>query len=121
MPPASLFGRHQARNCYHPSMAYFLFVDESGHDRRCPASPYEVLAGVAVEDREVWNLIDAIKDAEERILGLRYSRAKEEVKGKKFLKRKIFRQAAQMPLIPAEERRTLARDCVLHGESATRR
>ena len=29
-------------------MAFFLFIDESGQDRR--NSPYEVLAGVAVED-----------------------------------------------------------------------
>jgi hypothetical protein len=99
-------------------MAYFLFVDESGHDRR--ESPYEVLAGIAVEDRDVWNLIDAIKDAEVRVLGLRYSREREEVKGKKFLKRKIFRQAGQMPSIPSEDRRTLARECIRGGDSATR-
>ena len=100
-------------------MAYFLFVDESGRDRR--ESPYEVLAGIAIEDRDVWNLIDAINGAEERILGLRYSREREEVKGKKFLKRKVFRLAALMSPIPEDERRTLARDCVLGGDSATRR
>ena len=99
-------------------MAFFLFVDESGGDMR--ESPYEVLAGVAVEDRDVWNLIDAIKDAEERIFGLRYSREKEEIKGRKFLKRKVFRQSSQMPTIAEEERRTLAKDCVRHGDSATR-
>jgi len=43
-------------------MAYFLSVDESGHDRR--ESPYEVLAGVAVEDRDLWNLIQALRAAE---------------------------------------------------------
>ena len=32
-------------------MAYFLFVDESGQDHR--ESPCEVLAGVAVEDRDL--------------------------------------------------------------------
>ena len=31
-------------------MAYFLFIDESGQDHR--DSPYEVLAGVAIEDRD---------------------------------------------------------------------
>ncbi|MDR2745409.1 MAG: hypothetical protein LBB66_09515 [Desulfovibrio sp.] len=30
-------------------MGYFLFVDESGHDG---TPPYEVLAGVALEDRQ---------------------------------------------------------------------
>jgi len=47
-------------------VAYFLFVDESGGDRR--EAPYEVLAGVCIEDRDVWNLIDSIKEAEDRIL-----------------------------------------------------
>jgi uncharacterized protein DUF3800 len=30
-------------------MAWFLFIDESGQDHR--EAPYEVLAGVAIEDR----------------------------------------------------------------------
>ena len=46
-------------------MAYFLFIDESGQDRT--ASPYEVLAGIAVEDQDLWNLIVAIQQLEERI------------------------------------------------------
>lgn len=99
-------------------MAYFLFVDESGIDRR--ASPYEVLAGVCVEDRDLWNLIDAINDAEERFLGLRYSREKEEIKARKFLKRKVFKHARQMPPIEHENRRGLARQCIRMGGSATR-
>ncbi len=100
-------------------MAYFLFLDESGLDRR--ESPYEVLAGIAVEDREVWNLIDAIENTEERLLGIRYSRAKEEVKGKKFLKRKVFRQAQRLPQIAEEERRLLARECLIAGNVANER
>jgi hypothetical protein len=36
-------------------MAWVLFIDESGHDRK--ASPYEVLAGIAVRDRDLWPLI----------------------------------------------------------------
>ena len=98
-------------------MAFFLFVDESGFDRR--ESPYEVLAGLCVEDRDVWNLIGALKNAEERLLGVRYSREKEEIKGKKFLKRKVFRQAGQRPPFPDGARRDLARDCILNGASAT--
>jgi hypothetical protein len=35
-------------------MSYFLFVDESGCDG---SPPYETLAGVAVEDRDLWNVI----------------------------------------------------------------
>jgi hypothetical protein len=98
-------------------MAFFLFVDESGFDRK--ESPYEVLAGLCVEDHDVWNLISALKDAEERVLGVRYSREKEEIKGKKFLKRKVFRQAGQRPPFPEAARRDLARDCILNGASAT--
>ena len=100
-------------------MAYFLFLDESGLDRR--ESPYEVIAGIAVEDRDVWNLIDTIKEAEDRLLGIRYSREREEVKGRKFLKRKVFRQASQLPPIGDEERRTLARECLTAGHGAGQR
>jgi len=39
-------------------MAYFLFVDESGYDSG--PSPYGVLGGFAIEDRDVWNLIGAM-------------------------------------------------------------
>lgn len=99
-------------------MAYFLFVDESGIDRR--ESPYEVLAGVCVEDRDLWNFIDAINDAEEKFLGLRYSREKDEVKARKFLKRKVFKHAGQLPPFEHEERRDLARQCIRTGDSATR-
>ncbi len=34
-------------------MSYMLFIDESGRDLR--ESPYAVLAGIAVEDRDLWN------------------------------------------------------------------
>lgn len=50
-------------------MAWFLFIDESGQDRG--ASPYEVLAGIAVEDRAIWNLIVDVHDAEEHFFGRR--------------------------------------------------
>lgn len=52
-------------------MAYFLFIDESGQDHH--GSQYEVLAGVAVEDQDVWNLVQALHDSETRIFGERYS------------------------------------------------
>ena len=67
-------------------MGYFLFIDESGQDRR--ESPYEVLAGMAVEDRDLWNLIKAIQEAELRNFGVRYSHGARELKGKKILKKK---------------------------------
>lgn len=100
-------------------MAHFLFVDESGGDRG--ASPYEVLAGIAVEDRDVWNLIEAIKAAEERTFSVRYRRDHGEIKGKKILKRKVFRQAGQLEGFEVDERRQLARECLAAGSVANRR
>ncbi len=100
-------------------MAYFLFIDESGHDER--ESPYAVLAGVAVQDEKLWQFIDAIVKAEHQYFGLRYSHLKEEFKGRKFLKRKVFRHAEQTPPIAPDERRVLAHDCLLAGPAATRR
>lgn len=98
-------------------MAHFLFVDESGHDLR--ESPLEVLAGVSVEDRDLWNLIDALHCTEDSILGLRYSaQERREIKGRKFLKKKVFRHAAQLPPFDHEERTALARRCIEQGDSA---
>lgn len=97
-------------------MAYFLFIDESGQDRR--ESPYEVLAGVAIEDRDLWNLVQTIQEAEIRLFGGRYSGGSRELKAKKLLKRKVFRHAGQMDPIPDEERRVLARGCLDQGGSA---
>jgi hypothetical protein len=98
-------------------MAFFLFVDESGHDHG--ESPYEVLAGVTVEDKDLWNLIDEIKRLEVEAFGLLYTREKEEIKGKRILKRKVFRHAAQMGAIDADRRRELARELILDGTAVT--
>ena len=94
-------------------MAYLLFIDESGQDHQ--ESPYEVLAGMAVEDRDLWNLVKAIQEAELRCFGCRYTAGRQELKGKKLLKRKTFRLAAQMPPFPDEERREFARACLNEG------
>lgn len=100
-------------------MAYFLFVEESGQDRR--ESPQEVLAGVAVEDRDLWNLVRAVQDAEVRLLGCRYTADRGELKAKRLLKRKVFRLAQQLPAIDPEERTRLARHCLEEGATAGRR
>ena len=70
-------------------MAWFLFIDESGHDRA--ASPYEVLAGVAIQDRAVREVIGQLHQAEIRSFGRRYSDGSRELKGKRLLKKKVFR------------------------------
>ena len=73
-------------------MAWLLFIDESGHDRRL--APYEVLAGVAVQDYHAWNLIKELHAAEIRRFGRRYSAGTDELKGKKILKAKVFHHVA---------------------------
>src|SRR6185312_8821637 len=99
-------------------MAYFLFIDESGQDHR--SSPYEVLAGIAIEDQDLWNLIIAIQDAKKRIFMRRYSADRSELKGKRMLKAKVFRLAAQLAPFPEDERRELAKLCLDNGSGAGR-
>ncbi|HEY3353003.1 MAG TPA: DUF3800 domain-containing protein [Polyangia bacterium] len=99
-------------------MSFILFIDESGHDLR--ESPYEVLAGVAVEDSRIWNLISALQDAEVHLFGGRITTADLELKGKKLLKRKTFRLAQQLPPLPADERTALAQECLRAGRSSAR-
>jgi len=72
-------------------MAYFLFIDESGQDHK--ASPYEVLAGVAIKDDCLWELIKELHDAENAHFGRRYSEGERELKARKVLKRKTFARA----------------------------
>jgi len=91
-------------------MAYFFFIDESGIDRR--NSPYEVLCGVAIEDRDLWNIVSQLKNLEDQLLGTRYSGQKREIKGSKFLKKKVFKQAASFDSIHIDERTLLAKQCM---------
>ncbi len=95
-------------------MGWFLFLDESGQDRK--DSPYEVLAGLAVEDRQLWRLIQALKLAQEEHFGLRlFDAYGVEAKGQKLLKRKTFTHAAQKGPILAPERTLLAKMALEDG------
>jgi len=98
-------------------MAYFLFIDESGHDHR--HSPYEVLSGIAIEDRDLWNLIRAIHSKELEIFGTEYHLHHEEIKAKKLLNSKTFRKAQMIPFDPLQ-RRELAASCLRDGANASR-
>lgn len=100
-------------------MTHFLFVDESGQDHR--ESPYEVLAGLAIEDRDLWNLIQSVQMTEVECFGTRYSRGARELKGSKLLKRKAFRHARLVSDLDSDERVALARQCLVEGESASPR
>lgn len=95
-------------------MGWFLFVDESGQDGKY--SPYEVLAGLAVEDRQLWRLIQAVKCAQEEHFGLRlFDAYRAEAKGQKLLKRKTFKHAAQKPPLPPADRMQLAHMALTDG------
>jgi hypothetical protein len=97
-------------------MSCLLFLDESGVDQR--TSPYEVLAGVAVQDQHLWNLICRIQEAEVEHFGRRVTSDALELKGKSLLKQKTFRLAAQLPPFEAGERRLLANTCLEKGLAA---
>ncbi len=97
-------------------MSHLFFMDESGHD--LAESPYEVLAGISIEDRHLWSLVSAIHGAEEALFGQRVSHGELELKAKKLLKRKVFRLAQQMPPISPEARTCNARACLVRGAAA---
>ncbi len=63
-------------------MAYFLFIDESGHDLQ--NSPYEVIGGITIEDKLLWSFIQEIQLLERRCFGTRYSERERELKGKRY-------------------------------------
>lgn len=90
-----------------------LFIDESGHDHG--EAPYEVLAGVAISQRDLWNLIQAIRDAELQFFGLHMAEVGLEFKGKKLLKNKTFRHASQQPALEPNQRRDLVRSFLQKG------
>ena len=100
-------------------MAWFLFVDESGHDRR--ASPYEVLAGIAVRDCDLWNLINDIHSAELAHFGRRYSAGNDELKGTKILKTKVFQHARLNVPVALHEITELAKAALDDGANANLR
>jgi hypothetical protein len=100
-------------------MAHFLFVDESGYDSG--ESPYAVLGGAAVEDRELWSVVNDIRVSELRHFGIRYSSGQRELKAKKLLNRKVFRLARQLDPFYPDERVLLARQCLEQGDHAGRR
>jgi hypothetical protein len=90
-----------------------LFIDESGHDHK--EAPYEVLAGVAIRERDLWNLIQAIRNAELEFFGMHMAEVGLELKGRKLLKRKIVRLAGEGPAMAADERRHLVQNLLKKG------
>ena len=100
-------------------MAWFLFIDESGHDRT--ASPYEVLAGVAIHDQALRKVIDQLHQTEIRAFGRRYSDGKRELKGRVLLKNKVFRQKGMGVQVDPAEIPALAQAALDDGAQADNR
>jgi hypothetical protein len=99
-------------------MAFFLFIDESGQDHH--DSPYEVLAGVAIDDRDLWGFIRSAHELEVNCFGRKYRGIDSEIKARTFLKRKTFRLANQLPPIHLPERTFLAKRALDNGEAVTK-
>jgi hypothetical protein len=76
---------------------------------------------VAIEDKNIWNLIRELHLLEENIFGRRYSQGDREVKARKILKTKTFRLAAQLPEFSEAERRLLAGECLNNGSNVTKK
>lgn len=94
-----------------------LFIDESGHDHG--AMPCEVLAGVAIAEKDLWNLVRAIRHAEQEHFG-GYLRDVygEESKAKKLLKRNRFKEAERDVEISSEDCVRLANSLLMKGKAS---
>jgi hypothetical protein len=100
-------------------LSWALFVDESGQDRR--NSPFEVLAGVAIEDRQIWPLICQLSDAQQHFFGMRlFDAYGAEAKAKELIKKKTYTHAAQMPSFANEDRKRLAKEILQDGQNPSR-
>lgn len=100
-------------------LSWALFIDESGQDLRSP--PYEVLAGIAIEDRKLWGLIRQLSDAQQVLFGMRlFDAYGKEAKAQKLLKTKVFKHARQMAPIHPHLRAVLAREILENGRAVTK-
>ena len=95
-----------------------LFIDESGHDGH--NMPCETLAGIAISEDNLWNLVQAIRSAErEHFGGYLRELHPDEIKGRTLLKKKRFKSAARNVQIGTEELVGLANSCLRKGMEAS--
>lgn len=94
-----------------------LFLDESGTDHKGP--PYEVVGGIAVRERDLWNFVQAVSAVEVECFGghLGEIAPEKEFKAKDILAKDKFRFADQGPPMPAERRAALARKFLERGRA----
>ena len=114
-------------------MSYFLFVDESGHDRKL--APAEVLGGFAIRDGALWPFIQAVYDLQTELFGVTYPQLNadrraalaktenenidfKEIKGDNFLTSRVFKNARLSSPFKPEERKKLAEFCLRNGAKA---
>jgi len=90
-----------------------LFLDESGIDETI--APCVVLGGVSISEENLWQFEQAARSLQREIFGIELSEIGIEIKGKRLLKSKTFRHAAQGPAIEIEKRRALAKDFLMKG------
>ena len=86
-------------------MAWFLFMDESGHDHK--QTPYEVRGGFAIAEEKLWPLLQDANRLELDCFGTRLADFKSEVKGAKLLKADRFKHAGQGDQFPDKQRQEL--------------
>jgi hypothetical protein len=97
-----------------------LFLDESGTDHK--AAPYEVLGGIAIHERDLWNYVQATHDTQRRCFGglLRDLAPGWEPKGSSLLGRDKVRLANQEGPLDPGTRQELARDFLLRNSRSER-
>ncbi len=94
-------------------MAWFLFMDESGHDHK--QMPYEVRGGFSIAEDKLWPLLQDANRLELDCFGARLADYKSEIKGSKLLNKDRFKWAAGGDEIDAETRKQLCRSFLQVG------
>ena len=96
-----------------------LFLDESGHHES--GTPCEVLAGVAIAEDCLWNLVKAVRAAERDFFGDYFRNLlTEETKARKLLKTKRFKIAAKPCDLSSSDPVALAHSLLVKGKAAHR-
>jgi len=94
-------------------MAWFLFMDESGHDHK--QMPYEVRGGFSIAEDKLWPLLQDANRLEHDCFGARLADYNSEIKGSKLLNKDRFKWAAGGDELDQETRQQLCRSFLQAG------